>query len=347
MSMQGTWLWDDTNKKWVKAAGTSEGHMSIHCALDYLNDVGDVSVADPTNNFFVYWDNAASLWKCKSISALAVAAVEAAGLTLAAAKNIILANDGVIQLGVLDGSPELFGGEAGSPYEAFIRPKDGNRLGELGIMPSGTETESALVLWNTSDYDNGGFIMLWCDDEVVKFYVGKHGTGTAPTALGLYIPLSMVSNKITDLALCTEANDAARKAYVDDEITSAAPAGVKTATITFIIDGGGAVITTGEKGHLEIPFACTIEAWTLLADQDGAIKIDVWRDTYALYPPTNDDSLCGGHEPEIVATAKKAQDLDLSDWASEELVAGDVLAFNVDSIATIQRVTLSLKVTKT
>ncbi|GAI34200.1 unnamed protein product, partial [marine sediment metagenome] len=80
------------------------------------------------------------------------------------------------------------------------------------------------------------------------------------------------------------------------------------ADITFVIDGGGSAITTGEKGHLEIPFACTIQAWTLVADQAGAIKIDVWRDTYANFPPTNEDSLCGGHEPEIVATNQEAQD---------------------------------------
>lgn len=119
------------------------------------------------------------------------------------------------------------------------------------------------------------------------------------------------------------------------------------ASITFIIDGGGSAITAPEeKGHLEIPFACTIQAWTLLADQAGAIKIDVWRKAYADFPPANADSLCGGHEPEIVATNQKAQDTDLGDWTSVALVAGDILAFNVDSCTTIERVTISLKVSK-
>lgn len=120
----------------------------------------------------------------------------------------------------------------------------------------------------------------------------------------------------------------------------------KQGSLTFVIDGGGSAITTGQKGHLEIPFACTIDSWTIEADQSGAIKIDVWRDTYANFPPDNTDSLCNGHEPEIAASAQKAQDLDLSDWTSVALVAGDILAFNVDSCATITRVTLSLKVTK-
>jgi len=28
--------------------------------------------------------------------------------------------------------------------------------------------------------------------------------------------------------------------------------------LTFVIDGGGTAITTGEKGHIVSPFACTI-----------------------------------------------------------------------------------------
>lgn len=122
-------------------------------------------------------------------------------------------------------------------------------------------------------------------------------------------------------------------------------ASIKTTAIPFIIDGGGAAITTGEKGHLEIPFACTINRVTMLADQEGSIKVDIWKDTYALFPPTNADTICGGNEPEII-TGIKDQDATLTDWTTA-IAAGDILAFNVDSITDIERVTISLKVTKT
>lgn len=115
-------------------------------------------------------------------------------------------------------------------------------------------------------------------------------------------------------------------------------------TINFIIDGGGAAITTGIKGDLVIDFACALSAWTLLADQAGAIKVDIWRDTYANFAPTDADSLTNGHEPEIAASGDKAQDTDLSDWTDATLDAGNVLRFNVDSCTTIQRATLALKV---
>lgn len=122
------------------------------------------------------------------------------------------------------------------------------------------------------------------------------------------------------------------------------PAGVKTATITFIIDGGGSAITTGEKGHLEIPFACTIQQVTMLADVAGSIVVDIWKDTYANFPPTDADSITASAPPTIT-TAQKAQDATLTGWTTA-ITAGDILAFNVDSCTTITRVTISLKVAK-
>lgn len=121
----------------------------------------------------------------------------------------------------------------------------------------------------------------------------------------------------------------------------------ETIDIVFVIDGGGSAITTGEKGHLEIPFACTLTAWTLMADVAGAIVIDIWKDSYANFPPTNADAMPGsGKEPTIVATNQKAQDTDISDWTTVAIAAGNILAFNVDSCTTITRVVLSLKATR-
>jgi len=119
----------------------------------------------------------------------------------------------------------------------------------------------------------------------------------------------------------------------------------KTSVIGFIIDGGGSTITTGIKGDLSIEFGCTITQVTLLADQSGSIVIDIWKDTYANYPPTDADSITAAAPPTI-STATKSQDATLTGWTTT-ISAGDTLRFNVDSVTTIQRVTLILKVTKT
>ena len=113
-------------------------------------------------------------------------------------------------------------------------------------------------------------------------------------------------------------------------------------TITFIIDGGGSAITTGVKGYLEIPFACTIDRVTMLADQSGSIVVDIWKDTYANYPPVDADSITASAVPTIT-TATKSQDATLTGWTTS-ITAGDILGFNVDSATTVTKVTISLRV---
>jgi hypothetical protein len=140
------------------------------------------------------------------------------------------------------------------------------------------------------------------------------------------------------------------RSLVDDANAAAAVStlgldNTKIATLTYVIDGGGSTITTGLKGFLEVPFACTITRATLLADQSGSIVVDVWKDTYANFPPTNADSIAASAKPTIT-TAVKSQDATLTGWTTA-IGAGDVLAFNVDSVTSIQRATLSLRVTKT
>jgi len=114
------------------------------------------------------------------------------------------------------------------------------------------------------------------------------------------------------------------------------------ASLTYIIDGAGSAITTGQKGHLEIPFGCTITEVTMLADQSGSIVVDIWKDTYANFPPTDADSITASAPPTITA-AQKSQDSTLTGW-TKSISSGDILAFNVDSCSTITRVTISLKV---
>lgn len=125
-------------------------------------------------------------------------------------------------------------------------------------------------------------------------------------------------------------------------ISLASNARIQTVGIT--IDGGGSAITTGVKGYIEVPYACTINQVTLLADQSGSCVIDIWKDTYANYPPTVADTITASAKPTISA-ATKSQDATLTGWTTS-ISAGDILGFNVDSASTITRVHLILKVTK-
>jgi hypothetical protein len=112
------------------------------------------------------------------------------------------------------------------------------------------------------------------------------------------------------------------------------------ATASIILDGNGAPFTTGVKAYLQIPFNATISSVTLLADQTGSVVIDIWKDTYANFPPTVADSICGASKPTITSGIKYT-DSTLTGWATS-ITANDILAFNVDSVTSIVRLTISL-----
>lgn len=116
-------------------------------------------------------------------------------------------------------------------------------------------------------------------------------------------------------------------------------------SLQFVIDGGGSAITTGVKGDLIIPYNCTVLGWDVLADTSGSIVVDVWKDTYANYPPTGADTITGTEKPTITS-ASKNQDTALSSWTTS-LTRNDILRFNVDSCTTITRVTLNIRVKRT
>lgn len=110
------------------------------------------------------------------------------------------------------------------------------------------------------------------------------------------------------------------------------------------IDGGGSAITTGTKGFITVPYPCTITQVTMLADQSGSAVVDIWKDTYANYPPTVADTITAAAKPTI-STAIKSQDSTLTGWTAS-VAAGDVIGFNVDSASVITRLTLVLRVSR-
>jgi hypothetical protein len=121
-------------------------------------------------------------------------------------------------------------------------------------------------------------------------------------------------------------------------------ADIKLGSIQLIIDGAGSAIATGVKGDLEIPFNCSITACTLLADQSGSIVIDVWKDSYANFPPTDADSITAS-APGTISSDTKSTDSTLTGWTTA-ITAGQILRFNVDSCTSITRCTISLKYKK-
>lgn len=112
--------------------------------------------------------------------------------------------------------------------------------------------------------------------------------------------------------------------------------------IYLVLDGGGQAITTGVKADVRVPYSGTITGWELVANASGSIVIDVWKDTYANFPPTVADTIAGTEKPTL-SSAIKNQDTALTTWTTA-VTAGDWIRFNVDSASTVTRVALAIMV---
>jgi len=112
--------------------------------------------------------------------------------------------------------------------------------------------------------------------------------------------------------------------------------------ITMVLDGGGSPITTGWKGTLEVPFACTLQGWTLLSiDLSGSIALDVQATSYSLFPTSG--SIVNGHYP-VISSAYKSQDFNIAaeGW-STSVAQNTLISFYVLSATTLQHATMALR----
>jgi hypothetical protein len=141
----------------------------------------------------------------------------------------------------------------------------------------------------------------------------------------------------------------ARSITVGDQIIAGLTAGLfsesQIGAVGITIDGAGSVLTTGFKGSIMVPYSGMIESVTVLADQTGSIQIDIWKDIYTNFPPTDDDSITALAVPAI-SSGVKYQDTSLTGW-TKAVSAGDIIGFNIDSVSAITKVTVILKVRKT
>ena len=142
---------------------------------------------------------------------------------------------------------------------------------------------------------------------------------------------------VTDEAVTERSNGSAWETFSDTG------AGITRYAVGVTIDGGGSALSTGVKGFRSIPITGTIVKARLLADQVGSVVLDVWKDLFVNYPPTVADTITAAAKPTLSA-ADSSEDVTLTGWTTA-VTAGDVLGFNVDSAATLTRVTLELEIT--
>ena len=126
---------------------------------------------------------------------------------------------------------------------------------------------------------------------------------------------------------------------VDAALWSLAGSSVKTFGIT--VDGAGALLTTGSKGFVTIPYDCAITHWYIAMDAADEVSFDIKRGGTSIigagnYPYTLDGSLA----------SMQFANAAVSGWTSVAITAGDVLEFeiiNPFTASVVTRVNLVIK----
>ena len=115
-------------------------------------------------------------------------------------------------------------------------------------------------------------------------------------------------------------------------------------------NGQGLTPNTGVTTPLEVPYDCTILAWSIFADQAGSTSCDIWRipqtgGAYPAYPPTIANSICSAAIPTL-SSGQAVRSASLGAWTSVTLSKGDLLWFVSGVSTSVTWFQLSLEVVR-
>jgi hypothetical protein len=187
----------------------------------------------------------------------------------------------------------------------------------------------------------------------------------APEDNGIYLA-GATPSRAPDMDLDTEVPGAV--VMIEDGTLNGSKIYACTATSPFVLDtdpmpwavtggGGGDVsgafyvgwentpflLNPGSDVDVQAPFTGTITGWTMLADVSGTASVDVWKTTFAGYPPTVANTLidtgAGGLKPTLSGAATASA--SVAHWTTA-VTAGDCLRFHLESATGITRLLLVL-----
>jgi hypothetical protein len=125
----------------------------------------------------------------------------------------------------------------------------------------------------------------------------------------------------------------------------------------YVIDGGGAAITTGVKQRVRLPFPMSVSDVSVTGDQAGSADFDfLYKATWDSDVITTSDSVLsaatsdGGTTDkmlQIVTNSISSDTYPSTNWSSTSLAQGGAFAVRVHANATITQATIHVRGAKT
>lgn len=148
----------------------------------------------------------------------------------------------------------------------------------------------------------------------------------------------VVSNSASIVMTSDSRLSNATEAYTSIQANSATWEVGTVGTINYTIDGGGAAITTGSKGFVQVPSNFVVQEWSIAADlQTTSFIVDVRKASYASLPTTT--SVLGTNFLTLT-NEQKNRNLSVS-WTN--ISAGDFVEFYVTEASNASMINISLK----
>ena len=104
-------------------------------------------------------------------------------------------------------------------------------------------------------------------------------------------------------------------------------------------------MTTGFKGYVPVPYNGTVTGWVIIGDVSGTAAVDVWKTSYANFPPSVTNTIVGSDGPTL-SGGKINENLAVSAWTTG-VTAGDIFAFTLNSVTNISRLVTLINISRT
>lgn len=211
------------------------------------------------------------------------------------------------------------------------------KQGVLGVaLSTGTTGQTVIVCWAahcTVIPSNNTITGHWLIPSMtVAGDVDDTGSTTQPTGTQSFLAESSV----------TAPAQVATTILSPDSVGANTPAPIRGLVFSYGDPGGTSAITAGSTAtdYFTVPFACTIQAYTLSADA-GTATVKFWKIATGTAIPTVANSI--NTSGVALSTGTSVHSTTLSDFTTTTIAANDNMAMNVSTSATAKFITATLQ----